>query len=594
MTYLDCNCSYGCAARPPHRFAATPHALLAEMDHAGVAGGLVYHTNQRFASPATWNAVVAADISERLPCRGHCCPRSPTHATARPADMRARLLPAWAILPESCGELLPPAELVAAMPEHGVSALYAFPQEHRYRLNGRTFPELFRLMTRHRIPLFAKENLYQLQDLLTDCPDLIVVAVNQGPHSLDRHLRPLMDAFPNLHADTSYLLVEGLIADLCERYGPERLLFGTAFPDNCSGGARRCLEQAAISEEARGLVAGGNLQRLLGWAECARGSASPPSQLLCRRQSCRRSSAAPRTPCPPIIDMHGHWGPFGGSYLPAAPEAKMLAALERAGVRHIVCSAHDALLADPERGNQTMQAAILRSPQLLSGYWAVNPNYPELAARTPQDYAAAKGFVGFKFLPDYHVYPVTGDRYRPALECADAKRLLVLVHTWGGSGFDSPQMLGEVAARYPRVRFLMGHSGYGDWDAAVRVARELPNVWLELTAVYVAHDFAMQPSGSGTPSALISCPQVNGILEYMVEQAGSEKIVFGTDMPWYSPQFAAGAVLGAHITPAAKHNILHRNAERLLGRSHHHDPSDPTDQTDPSDLHPIAKKGRRP
>ena len=36
---------------------------------------------------------------------------------------------------------------------------------------------------------------------------------------------------------------------------------------------------------------------------------------------------------------------------------------------------------------------------------------------------------------------------------------------------------------------------------------------------------SMQPGGSGTPSALMSCLQVNGIIEYMVEQAGSQKIV---------------------------------------------------------------------
>ena len=110
----------------------------------------------------------------------------------------------------------------------------------------------------------------------------------------------------------------------------------------------------------------------------------------------------------------------------------------------------------------------------------------------------------------------------------------------------------------------MGHSGYGDWPASVGVARALPNVYLELTAVYVAHDFAMQPSGSGTPAALISCLHVNGILEHFVEQGGSHKIIFGTDMPWYSPHFAAGAVLFARISDDARRDILYRNAERLL------------------------------
>jgi len=205
-----------------------------------------------------------------------------------------------------------------------------------------------------------------------------------------------------------------------------------------------------------------------------------------------------------------------------------------------------------------------RYPGLLAGYWAVNPNYPRSAGRAPRDLEAGRGLAGFKLLPDYHVYPLTGDRYRAALEYADDKGRLVLVHTWGGSAFNSPRMLEETAGRYPGAVFLMGHSGFGDWDAAIRMAREMPNIFLDLTAVWIAHDFGMLPSGSGTPAALMSYLQVNGIIERMVEGAGSRKIVFGTDLPWYSPHYAAGAVLFARINDPARHDILHRNAERLL------------------------------
>lgn len=241
MEYFDCNCSYGLAARPPHRFAATPGELLKEMDFCGIDAALVLHTNQRFASPVAWNERVVKDLRGR----------------------RKRLFPAWVILPTACGELPAPGQLLVAMKKAGVRALWAFPQEHRYRLDGASFPELFQRMAELRIPLFAKEDLVQLKELLKDCPDLIVVAVNQGPHSLDRYLWPLMDAFPNLHVEISYLLVEGVMEEMCRRYGSERLLFGTAFPDNCSGGALLRLAQADIGDKARQAIAGTNLRRLL-------------------------------------------------------------------------------------------------------------------------------------------------------------------------------------------------------------------------------------------------------------------------------------------------------------------------------------------
>lgn len=269
----------------------------------------------------------------------------------------------------------------------------------------------------------------------------------------------------------------------------------------------------------------------------------------------------------PIIDMHGHIGPFPGAYLPAAPLDKMKESLARAGVKRIVCCPHEALLGDLERGNALMQEVIDNDPELFSGYWGVNPNHPEALAGASKKFEQAHGFVGFKLLPDYHAYPLTGSAYAPVLEYAQDRQLLVLVHTWGGSPFNSPQQLEDMAKKYPNVTFIMGHSGYGDWETSVRVAREAPNVYLDLTAVYVAHDFAMFPFGSGTPVPLASCLHVNGIIEYIVEHASSKKIVFGTDMPWYSPHYAAGAVLFARISDEAREDILFRNAEQLLAEN---------------------------
>jgi len=240
MEWFDCNCSYGRPARPPMRFAADAGEILREMDFCGIGEALVYHANQRFESPVTWNPILSAE----------------THG-------QPRLHPTWTILPPATGELPDPDDFVTAMAEHGVRALRAFPQEHRYRLDGMTFDPLFRLLVKRRVPLFAKANLVDLKELLSDFPDLIVVAVNQGPHSLERHLRPLLDAFPGLAVETSYYMVEGLIEEFVDRYGPERLLFGSGFPDNCSGSALLRLAQADIDAEDRAAIAGGNLKRLL-------------------------------------------------------------------------------------------------------------------------------------------------------------------------------------------------------------------------------------------------------------------------------------------------------------------------------------------
>jgi predicted TIM-barrel fold metal-dependent hydrolase len=267
----------------------------------------------------------------------------------------------------------------------------------------------------------------------------------------------------------------------------------------------------------------------------------------------------------PIIDLHGHVGPFYGCYLPSSPIEAMRRRLKRAGVRRIVCSHHSALACDVEWGNRQMKELVAAHPDEFLAYWVINPNYPEIIAADLKAFEGQSGFVGFKFWPDYHYVPVTSAKYAPALEYADARGLLVLVHTFGESPFDAPGMLADVAARYPNARFLMGHSGYGEWELSARAARDLPNLYLDLTSVVQALDFAQMPGGSLMPRVPVIAPHVNGLIEYMVETAGSSKVVFGSDLPWYNQHYHAGAVLFARITDEQRHDILHRNAERLLG-----------------------------
>lgn len=268
----------------------------------------------------------------------------------------------------------------------------------------------------------------------------------------------------------------------------------------------------------------------------------------------------------PIIDMHGHVGPFYGCYLPSAPVDRMRQRLQRNGIRRIVCSHHSALACDVERGNALMMDLVRAHPEQFLGYWVINPNYPEIVKKDLLAFSGLTGFVGLKLWPDYHHVAVNSSKYAPALEYADAHGLLVLVHTFGESPFDAPDLLGEAAARYPRARFLMGHSGYGEWEKSAAIARDLPNVYLDLTSVFQALDFSQMPGGSLMPRVPVISPHVNGLLEYLVATAGSRKVVFGSDLPWYSQHYHAGAVLFAHISDEDRHNILHRNAERLLDR----------------------------
>jgi len=242
----------------------------------------------------------------------------------------------------------------------------------------------------------------------------------------------------------------------------------------------------------------------------------------------------------PVIDMHAHLGPYQGIYFPNPRPEDMIRTMDRCGVRMVVSSSHAALI--DTRENVRMADVVRRHPERFRAYWVINPNYPERTQEEIAQFSEMKGFVGFKFLSDYHKYPLTGPRYEPALNYADEHRLLILMHTWGMSPYDSPALVERLADKYSGVVFLMGHSGYGEWEKSIQIARDHSNVYLELTAAYA----------------------VNGVIEWMVKEAGSHKMVFGTDLPWFDPHYGIGCVLFSRITDEDRHNILHRNAESLI------------------------------
>lgn len=243
----------------------------------------------------------------------------------------------------------------------------------------------------------------------------------------------------------------------------------------------------------------------------------------------------------PVINTHAHFGPYRAIYFPRSAPEKVIEMMDGAGIRWLIAAAHEALT-DTDLGNRNYAMVMERYPDRLRGYWAINPLYPDRVKSEVAAYDQQQGFVGFKFLSDYYVYPITGDNYKPALEYANEKGLPILLHTWGGSQCDGPALWPEVAAKYPRVNFIMGHAGFGEWELASQVARDYPNVYLELTAAYSAR----------------------GAIETMVEIAGSEKITFGDDHPWFDPRYGIGCVLFARITDEDRRNILYRNAERIF------------------------------
>ena len=110
----------------------------------------------------------------------------------------------------------------------------------------------------------------------------------------------------------------------------------------------------------------------------------------------------------------------------------------------------------------------------------------------------------------------------------------------------------KVVEKYPDVTYICGHSFFGDEDHAFDVFKDAENVYFELTAV----------------------PLMRGFVERIVQNIGSERMLFGTDLPWFSTFHGIGTVLSADITDEDRKNIFYKSGDKLLSRYSWYTPID--------------------
>ncbi|HRU07120.1 MAG TPA: TatD family hydrolase [Candidatus Brocadiia bacterium] len=244
-----------------------------------------------------------------------------------------------------------------------------------------------------------------------------------------------------------------------------------------------------------------------------------------------------------VIDAHGHMGRFSGIYFPKPEAPAVVDTMDRCGVEWLVFAHHDAMQ-NPDLGNPRAQQAVDAFPRRLLAYCALSPNYPDTLNQWVARFPALRGFAGYKLLAAYYKAPITLPACEPLWRHAHEAQLPVLLHTWGGDTCAGCRQVDEIATRYPQARILMGHSQFGDWDNAIELARRHPNVYCELCAAYSA----------------------NGVIKKMVDAGIEDKVLYGTDIPWFDPMHGIGCVIFADITDTARRKILRDNAARIFQR----------------------------
>ncbi len=245
-----------------------------------------------------------------------------------------------------------------------------------------------------------------------------------------------------------------------------------------------------------------------------------------------------------VIDIHGHIGDYPLYYSPGKGSAEVIVGLlDRLGVEATCVSAMDAFKSDYIRGNAETAAAVEKFPGRIYGYVGLNPLYMDDMVHEFKKYENNPGFVGMKFHISINKTPMNSYKYAPALEYANERGIVVLMHTYG---VDAALSVAPLADKYKNVKFIAAHSEVGI-DSVERLADAVNS----RDNFYV--DTALAGAGEGS-------------IELLAKYVDTKKILFGTDISFYSPNFSFGRIAMADIEDEIKLDILGRNAARILGK----------------------------
>ncbi len=155
------------------------------------------------------------------------------------------------------------------------------------------------------------------------------------------------------------------------------------------------------------------------------------------------------------------------------------------------------------------------------------------------------GLVGFMCHPGLSGHSLGGELYA-FLEVVAMHNGLCLLHQSG-----STQNIAAYAKRFPSVTFIIGHVSMnkaGHLDAIEQCGKS-ENVWF---------DVAQKPEDA----------DVSWDLVHLINNLGNDRVMFGSDLPYYDFRLVQAQVESAQLDDETKERIAYGNAVRLVQQFH--------------------------
>lgn len=243
-----------------------------------------------------------------------------------------------------------------------------------------------------------------------------------------------------------------------------------------------------------------------------------------------------------VFDFHARLAPRPGA------ATRLMKALDESGIDRAAVAAGGTI--DPRRlarqlvegghietdaDNAAVLAACEESAGRLVPFYFANPHRP------PQRYAEEGArFRGLEISPAVHGVPLTDPRVAALLEIAESLAHPVYVVCISRPGCGVADLV-ALARRFPRVTFVLGHSGIGNID------------FYAVDLVAPVATIAVETSGGYT-----------SVLRDALERLGDERVLFGSEYPLQDPRVELAKYQAVALPPERWRKVAWENAVRLL------------------------------
>jgi len=260
-----------------------------------------------------------------------------------------------------------------------------------------------------------------------------------------------------------------------------------------------------------------------------------------------------------IIDFHAHCFPDDLApraverVLTTSPGAKNWTDGTMAGLRRSMKASgvtKSVVLPVATRASQVTTinrgAPLLRAADIVP-FGALHPAAENIDKEI--SFMKANAIRGIKLHPEFQNFNMDDPSVFPMYEALAEAGLIVVFHTGTDPGpftndHSLPHMLAAVHRAFPRLRIVAGHmGGHQVWDEVEKHLAGLPLYFETSTA----------PTNF-SPERFVRLCRRHGI----------ERILFGTDTPWFDQKSDREWIDGCGLTDNEKELVFHKNAERLL------------------------------